>query len=230
MHAYVADGTLGRPLLLRITELGSGPHHSPWFWDQTRAGGGALIDMGIHGLCAAEWLMHDRVRFVQAVGGRLRWADRLGPDVEDTMLTLAEFAGGGLAQLACSWAYSGGLEIRFEITGSLGTSVADLGRGASGLHLYSEVAPSTSGESPRPHGAVPQGWSFPLTEEWHQKGHAGEIRHFLDCVLGQAVPACTVEDGHRCLVLAEAILQAARQGKGVAVPASPGGRTERIGA
>ena len=84
--------------------------------------------------------------------------------------------------------------------------------------------------SPRPHGAVPQGWSFPLTDEWRQKGHAGEIRHFIDCALGEATPTCTVQDGHRCLVLAEAILQAARQGKGVAVPASPGGPMERIGA
>lgn len=230
MHASVADGTLGRPLLIRITEMGSGPEHGAWFWDPARAGGGALIDMGIHGLCAAEWLMHDRVRSVQAVGGQLRWADRLGPGVEDTMLTLAEFAGGGLAQLACSWAYSGGLEIRFELTGSLGTAIADLGRGTSGLSLYSEAAPTRTGEGPRPHTAVPQGWSFPLTDEWRQKGHAGEIRHFIDCLLGEATPGCTVEDGHRCLILAEAILRAAREGNGVAVPAPPGGATERSGA
>jgi predicted dehydrogenase len=199
--------------------MGSGPGHGAWFWDPARAGGGALLDMGIHGLGAAEWLMRDRVRCVQAMGGRLRWADRLGAGIEDTMLTLAEFAGGGLAHLACSWAYSGGLEIRFELVGSLGTAVADLGRGASGLSLYSEAARGPATEGPRPHASVPQGWSFPLTDEWHQKGHGGEIRHFLDCVLGQAKPACTVEDGHRCLVLAEAIQRAAREGRRVDVPA-----------
>jgi predicted dehydrogenase len=230
MHAAVAEGTLGRPVLLRITEMGSGPVHAAWLWDPPRAGGGALIDMGIHGLGAAEWLMQDRVRSVQAIAGRLRWADRLGPDVEDTMLTLAEFAGGGLAQLACSWAYSGGLEIRFELTGLLGTAVADLGRGASGLCLYSEAAAAGLTTEQRPHASVPQGWSFPLIDEWRQKGHAGEIQHFLDCTLGQAKPSCTVEDGHRCLVLAEAIRRAAREGRAVSVPAPRVSPTQRSGA
>ena len=218
MHRAVTEGYLGRPLLLRVTEMGSGPGHGAWFWNAERAGGGALIDMGIHGLATAEWLMHDQVASVQAMAGRLRWGDRLGPGVEDTMLTVARFAGGGMAQLACSWAYSGGLELRFELVGSHGTTIADLGRGASGLTLYSETAAAPAPTQPRPHQAAPQGWSFPLTDEWRQKGHLGEIRHFVDCVLGEARPACTVADGHRCLQLAETIRRAAHERFEVPVP------------
>jgi predicted dehydrogenase len=218
MHRAVTEGGLGRPLLLRVTEMGSGPSHGAWFWNAERAGGGALIDMGIHGLATTEWLMQDRVASVQAIAGQLRWRDRLAPGVEDTMLTLARFAGGGMAELACSWAYAGGLELRFELVGSLGTTVADLGRGASGLSLYSEASAASPVAERRPHQAVPQGWSFPLTDEWRQKGHLGEIRHFVDCVLGEATPTCTLADGYRCLQLAEVIQRAARERCEIPVP------------
>jgi myo-inositol 2-dehydrogenase / D-chiro-inositol 1-dehydrogenase len=226
MHRAVTDGSLGQPLLLRVAEMGSGPGHGAWFWSAERAGGGALIDMGIHGLATTEWLMRDRVAFVQAMAAQLRWGDRLGPDVEDTMLTLARFAGGGVAQLACSWAYAGGLELRFELVGSLGTTVADLGRGASGLALYTEAAAPRAEAARRPHLAVPQGWSFPLTDEWRQKGHLGEIRHFVDCVRGEATPTCTVADGYRCLQIADAIRRAAVERCEVPVP-PPAGFAER---
>jgi myo-inositol 2-dehydrogenase / D-chiro-inositol 1-dehydrogenase len=222
MHGAVTEGCLGQPLLLGVTEMGSGPSHGAWFWNAERAGGGALIDMGIHGLATTEWLMQDRVAYVQAMDARLRWGDRLGPGVEDTMLTLARFADGGMAQLACSWAYSGGLELRFELVGSLGTAIADLGRGASGLSLYSETVAAPVRTERRPHQAAPQGWSFPLTDEWRQKGHLGEIRHFVDCVLGEAAPTCTLADGYRCLQLAEAIRRAARERCEVPVPPRPG--------
>lgn len=226
MHRAVTEGGLGRPLLLRVTEMGSGPSHGAWFWNAERAGGGALIDMGIHGLATTEWLMQDQVASVQAMEARLRWGDRLGPGVEDTMLTLARFVGGGMAQLACSWAYAGGLELRFELVGSLGTTIADLGRGASGLSLYSDAAAASAPTERRPHQAVPQGWSFPLTDEWRQKGHLGEIRHFIDCILGEATPACTLADGYRCLQLAEAIRRAARERCEIPVP-PPLGFAER---
>jgi predicted dehydrogenase len=222
MYRAVAEGSLGQPLLLRITEMGSGPSHAAWFWSAARAGGGALIDMGIHGLATTEWLMQDQVASVQAMAGRLRWGARLGPGVEDTMLTLARFAGGAMAQLICSWAYSGGLELRFELVGSLGTTIADLGRGASGLALYSEATAAQAVTEQRPHQAVPQGWSFPLTDEWRQKGHLGEIRHFVDCVRGEAKPACTLADGYRCLQLAEAIRRAAHARCETPVPPPPG--------
>jgi predicted dehydrogenase len=65
---------------------------------------------------------------------------------------------------------------------------------------------------------VPQGWSFPLTDEWRQKGHLGEIRHFIDCILGEATPICTLADGYRCLQLAEAIRRAARERCEIPVP------------
>ena len=226
MHRAVTEGGLGRPLLLRVTEMGSGPSHGAWFWNAERAGGGALIDMGIHGLATTEWLMQDQVASVQAMEARLRWGDRLGPGVEDTMLTLARFVGGGMAQLACSWAYAGGLELRFELVGSLGTTIADLGRGASGLSLYSEAAVAPTLTERRPHQAFPQGWSFPLTDEWRQKGHLGEIRHFIDCILGETTPTCTLADGYRCLQLAEAIRRAARERCETPVP-PPLGFAER---
>lgn len=44
--------TMGPLALTRSAEEHGGPHE-PWFWDPTRQGGGALLDMGCHSIAAA---------------------------------------------------------------------------------------------------------------------------------------------------------------------------------
>ena len=92
---YLASGALGEPMILRVNELGSGPTHGNWFWDKTKTGGGALIDLGIHGLCMAEWLLADPVVSVQALGASVRWKEAGEKGIEDTVVTLARFKSGG---------------------------------------------------------------------------------------------------------------------------------------
>lgn len=53
----IARGEIGSIKLFRINEVGSGPGHAGWFRNRELAGGGALIDMGIHGLGLVEWLI-----------------------------------------------------------------------------------------------------------------------------------------------------------------------------
>jgi myo-inositol 2-dehydrogenase/D-chiro-inositol 1-dehydrogenase len=58
--SIVDQGGLGKILLLRANEVHNGPFHSDWFWDSESTGGGAVIDMGIHGIFALEWFMGSR--------------------------------------------------------------------------------------------------------------------------------------------------------------------------
>lgn len=200
----IENGELGAIRLLRINEMGSGPGHAGWFRDIKMAGGGALIDLGIHGLGLAEWLIGASIRSVSAMRT---------PEVgaEETAVTSARFSSGALGQFVASWGIQGGLDIRVEVFGSKGTLMVDHSRTSGGLQVYrsehSDPDPS------RPHAASTSGWSFPPVDEWNVKGHRAEIRHFIDCLLDGTPCRSTFEDGYRALELVHAIYESAREGR-----------------
>jgi myo-inositol 2-dehydrogenase/D-chiro-inositol 1-dehydrogenase len=103
----LASGSLGQPLILRVNELGSGPTHSGWFWDRSKTGGGALMDLGIHGLCMAEWLLEQPIVAVQALAAAIRWEQAKEQDIEETVTTIARFRTGAIGQFICSWGIQG---------------------------------------------------------------------------------------------------------------------------
>lgn len=43
------EGAIGRVHLVKQSEKRSGPH-ADWFWDVNQSGGGALMDLGCHGI------------------------------------------------------------------------------------------------------------------------------------------------------------------------------------
>ncbi len=202
-------GDIGAVKLFRINELGSGPKHSGWYWNIKKAGGGALIDMGIHGLGLVEWLLGSSIVKVSAMR-----TPAIG--TEETVVTSVTFESGTLGQFVCSWGIQGGLDIRAEIYGSKGTLLVDHSRNVNGLMLYRDKSISVT-ES-RPHRSSTAGWSFPPVDEWNVKGHHREIRHFIDCFLEGITCRSTFEAGYRALQLAHAIYKSAEEGREIEVP------------
>lgn len=206
----IEAGELGEIRLLRINEMGSGPGHAGWFRDVRMAGGGALIDLGIHGLGLAEWLVGSSISSVSAMRTPAEGA-------EETVVTSARFSSGALGQFVCSWGIQGGLDIRVEIFGSKGTLMVDHSRTAGGLQAY-RSEPSKPDPS-RPHAASTSGWSYPPVDEWNVKGHRSELRHFVDCCFGGTTCRSTFEDGYRALQLVHAIYESARDRREIATGA-----------
>ena len=209
-------GGIGRVIMMRINEIHNGPLHAQWFWDAERTGGGALIDMGIHGLFAAEWLPGEQVTGVSAELATLKWHEKCLNGAEDTAFCTLRFQGGAVAELITSWAAAGGIDVRTEIYGTEGTIFIDTTRSVGGLRVYSEVgygAPLEVAIGERPHVSPSIGWSTPVGDEWQSHGHAAEVRHFLDCVRGETEPLCTLREGMRALELVDALYQAARSGQ-----------------
>ncbi len=196
-------GDIGNIKLFRINEMGSGPGHAGWFRDIKMAGGGALIDLGIHGLGLAEWLIGSPIQSVSAMRTS-------GEGAEETVLTSARFASGTLGQFVCSWGIQGGLDIRAEIYGDKGTLMVDHSKDAGGLRAY-KSEPSDS-DPCRPHAASTSGWSHPPIDEWNVKGHRSEIRHFIDCYVEGIPCRSTFKDGYRALQLVHAIYRSADEG------------------
>lgn len=218
--SMIDQGGLGKPILFRATEIHNGPFHADWFWDAEASGGGAVIDMGIHGLYVAEWLMGARAVRVYAELGTLKWTEHCKNGAEDSAFITLRFENGAMAELLNSWAIAGGRDVRAEIYGTAGTIHVDKARGESGLLAYSQEGygpPIEVEASLRPHVSSNRGWHFPTADAWHQHGHAYVVKHFLDVVANGAAPKCTLAEGRRALELVEAVYRSAREGRAVGV-------------
>jgi len=94
----VSSGTLGRVYAVELVFHNAYGPDKPWFYDRRLAGGGCLIDLGIHLADLALWTLGFPPAHVRSA-----WLDSpRGLDVEE--LALAELdLGGATVRLACSW-------------------------------------------------------------------------------------------------------------------------------
>jgi predicted dehydrogenase len=110
------QGVLGEVYAVELTFANAYGPDKPWFTDPARSGGGAVIDLGIHLVDLALWLL-GRPRVV-AVHPRLYARGRLlGPDpdvVEDHAIARLDLATGGTVNLTCSWFGHAGVPATIE--------------------------------------------------------------------------------------------------------------------
>ncbi|HEX2685855.1 MAG TPA: Gfo/Idh/MocA family oxidoreductase [Kofleriaceae bacterium] len=124
-----------------------------WFYDKAASGGGCVIDLGIHLVDLALWLLEFPA--VEAVDSRLyrRGVPLSAGDsrVEDFAAVQLRLAGGVIVRLACSWRVSAGRDAVIEATcygadgglamknvdGSFYDLVAERYRGTRGERLVS---------------------------------------------------------------------------------------------
>lgn len=135
MREAVGRGDVGEVRAFRCAWGHTGPQDwapdAGWFRDPAVAGGGALIDLGIHAADVLRAVLHDEAVEVSALlsacrdraGSRGHDDNRsAGPDkVEDIAQLIVRFAGGAVGTLQASWALSSGSDHQLTIQGTLGT-------------------------------------------------------------------------------------------------------------
>lgn len=210
------EGAFGRVHFVRQAERHFGPH-SDWFWDARQAGGGALADLGCHGIAFVWWFLGRPA--VRSVYSQLNTqVHGAVTDCEDEAITLIEFEGGAIGVVENSWARRGGMEDLVEVRGSQGVTYANLHMG-NALPTYSETgfgyavekAPST------------RGWTWPVFEELWNYGFPQEMRHFARCVRGKEEPISTGEVGRVVQEVMYAGYASAALGRKVPLPFRPQG-------
>src|SRR5437879_7224060 len=138
------EGAFGRVHLVKQGEKHSGPH-SPWFWDVEQSGGGAVMDLGCHGIAFCWWFLgKPKIKSVYSQMATQVHRDRT--QGEDEALTIIEFANGAVGMVESSWNRPGGMDDSIEVFGSKGQTDADLLMG-NALPTYSEAGFGSAAET-----------------------------------------------------------------------------------
>jgi predicted dehydrogenase len=208
------QGAFGKVYLVKQSEKHFGPH-SPWFWNMDLAGGGALMDLGCHGIAFCYWFVNrSPIKSIYCQLGINVHADKT--DGDDEALCIIEFENGAVGLVEDSWAKRGGMDDRIEVYGDGGVTYANLHMG-NAMPTYSEQgygyavekAPSTSG------------WSWPVFDEHWNYGIPHEMRHFARCVRGKEELQATGEDGKVVMQALYAGYASAAAGSKITFPYQP---------
>jgi predicted dehydrogenase len=210
------EGAFGRVHLVKQGEKHSGPH-ADWFWDVKLSGGGALMDLGCHGIAFCWWFLgKPKVKSVYSQLSTQVHADRTEGD--DEAITIIEFDGGALGLVENSWNRPGGMDDSIEIFGDKGQTYADMLMG-NALPTYSEVGFGYAVEK----ASTTRGWTYPVFEEHWNYGFPQEMRHFARCVRGTETPISDGETGRVVQEVLYAAYASAGQARKVSMPFRPVG-------
>jgi len=211
LKRYVDEGNLGQIYYAKTRWLRARgiPKLGGWFGQKALSGGGPMIDLGVHRLDLALWLMgYPKAISVSAssydmLGAKIAEASGAKYDVEDLVSAFVRLDNGVTLNLEVSWA--GGTEKREDmLTAIYGTEGAAIQRNrgegydfeAVGLR---DVAGQFAEISPR---ALPR--SVPTA-----------VDHFIDCVANDCPPTATAEQGVILMQIIDAIYQSAAEGREV---------------
>jgi predicted dehydrogenase len=217
MHRYLPEvlkarelilqGVLGDIRMVRMRNATPGSSWSSWFFRRELVGGGAAIDLGVHGIDLVRWLAGE-IRTVNAatrtlVSERIIHGQRIVPDNEDTVVAIYGLENGGTCVHEISWTqYAGYSRFEMEIFGSDGTIFIRSGLGP--IAVASKHV-STDGQ-----------WFLPdLPRQF-----LGAVHHqdFVDAVRQGPTPLTAhLQDGVRSIEIVSAIYQSAQADRTITV-------------
>jgi predicted dehydrogenase len=176
IYSVVSSGELDEIYAVNLVFHNAYGPDKEWFYDRSRSGGGCVMDLGIHLIDAALWMLGFPA--VGRVNSRLsrqgRQLDRQSNAVEDYAAAQIETAAGTILNMQCSWRLSVGQDciIAAEFFGSRG-GVAF--RNVNGS-FYDFVAERYEGTKRIPLVSPPDDWPGRAALEWVKRLQADE--HF----------------------------------------------------
>lgn len=195
------------------------PGKGGWFTTKAISGGGPLIDLGVHMIDLATWLMGNP-RPVAVTGCTYRqFADgsetsdsihsSFGEakadgvfDVEDLATGFIRFDNGASLQIEFSWASNIEQEGTFvELRGSK----AGLSWSGGVAKVFSESAGALTDITPK----------FGKPGKQGMEQHPAVVHHFVDVVKGRAEPTIRPEHGHHMIQILAALYDSAASGREV---------------
>jgi predicted dehydrogenase len=174
VREQVRSGALGRVYAVDLVFHNAYGPDKPWFYDPALAGGGCVMDLGVHLVDLALWTLGfpavERVDARLFAGGeRIRGE----PDrCEDYAEATLDLAGGAVVRLACSWRLPAGRDavIGAAFYGSEG-GAALRNEGGSFYDFAAEAYRGTAAETL---ASPPDAWGGRAAVDWARRLAAGE--------------------------------------------------------
>lgn len=190
-RAMIETGQIGRPEMFRGISADRIPPVS-----YLRTSGGLFVDLGIHDIDAARFLMGDEIEAVSAIG-----AVQVEPELRafndyDYGLISLRFRDGGIGVIQNAWRAPYGYDIRAEVHGSEGKVIAELDAETPAV-LY------RAGRKEQPR--------FIEFTDRFAEAYAAELQAFVDCLRHGRMPSPTVWDGLAAVEVAHAATDSAHE-------------------
>jgi len=217
---YIEDGKMGEIYAARCgwQRRRGIPGKGGWFTTKAQSGGGPLIDLGVHMIDLAIWLMGNPVPvavtgctyskfatlsdITDSMHSMFGEVNKNGVfDVEDLAMGFIRFDNGACMQIEFSWASNVGKERNFvELRGTkAGCEIAS----DNGLHIFTEEYGKTVNYDPL------------VNDEKGVPQHEANLRHFVDVLQKGVKPDFVPQQGVNMIKILEAIYKSAETGREV---------------
>lgn len=203
----VESGAVGRVNFIRARLSHGGPQAwapgQTWFTAQDQAGGGAMLDLGVHVADLALWYLGE----AESVSGLVATVEKR-IEVEDTGSMVVRFRSGALGVIEASWSSTPGLSA-IEVYGSEGRVMAGY--------------PRNDWSALRPDGTEVAGFTREeVMGSFDPRDFLAPFRalarNFADAIAGRAPASPAGPDGARAIELIDACYRSARSGARVMLP------------
>jgi UDP-N-acetylglucosamine 3-dehydrogenase len=203
IKTMLADRAIGKPFMMRMRLAHGGPipgwAKDDWFYNKRKAGGGALLDMGIHAIDLCNWFMGP----VKSVSATTATIIKKIP-VDDNAVLNLEFKSGALGYIEVGWTSKPG----FTGTEIYGTKGSLINNYLTGLQFCSGKASAGTDDVTK--------WTM-LDEKPATGGWPVEIDLWIDVIRGKEKLTMTGKTGRDALAVALAAYESSKTGRRVNV-------------
>lgn len=196
------EGAIGKILYLRGKEVHNGSH-SPFAQKIKFCGGGSLIHLAVHPIGFFHHLLGMPVSVIgKCSGGGEANMVHKKMEGEDWGFGLLSYADGTEVTVEGNYITRGGMDDVVELYGTDGRLTVDMTFG-NPLSVFSMKGYGYAIEK----ADFTEGWTRPAVDEHQTLGYKDELRHFKDCVTGEAeqIRGTRAEDGLNVLKIIDAI-------------------------
>jgi predicted dehydrogenase len=198
LREQVNSGKIGRVIRTKGYGVHSNEGPAGWFTEKELAGGGALVDMGIHAIDTARFLLGDPtpVSVYARIGTFYK-----DFDVDDTGVLLVEWENNVISYIESGWwqPHMDGPEASTQLYGTIG---------------FGEVFPTRIKIA---NEVIDPGFTFPREDHCPQEMYDSQLRYFCQCIREGISPNPGGSEGLVNMRILDAAYESARIGKEVEI-------------